>query len=293
MSPLTYKAGDSLETFALRKAITELDPYESMWNKYSKRITKKVELRQADFSGLLFKNARFTNHNFIDCDFRGSRWIFSHMEKCNCTGSDFSGASFLLYPFINTDCTNCNFTDVEISFFSPFEKNNYKNANFTNAKLNTSHSFFTDKELPSPVSFKNTIMNGCELIISKEKLPEHNTSKSKIKSILESIFSPEQQAVMKIRYTDYQDEENKEKSSSGCFIATAACGIASDEVIILRNFRDTVLQNIALGRLFIRTYYRLSPPIASLIANSPKAKCLVRNMLVRPWARLANLLIPR
>ncbi len=282
MSPFVLKKeGESLDAFAVRKAIAESKPYESMWKKYHKQITKTVELRHADFSGLLFKNARFGNHNFIDCDFSGSRWVFSLIKKGNCAGSNFSGISSVLCPFENTNCTNCDFTDAEISFFDPFESNNYENANFTNAKLNTSHSFFKDKKPPSQARFKNAIMDGCRLTIKQEEQPEHNTTKGELKTILNEIFSPSQLAVMHIDY-----------GTSGCFIATSACGIDSEEVIILRHFRDTLLLNSVLGRLFVRIYYRLSPPIASLIADSPKAKCVVRNVLVRPWARLASRIGP-
>ncbi len=281
MSPLTFKEGDSLETFAVRKAIAEVEPYDSMWKKYSSRTTKTVELRQADFSGLLFKNARFSNHNFIDCDFSRSRWVFSRIEKCDCTGSNFSGISTVLGPFADTNCTNCNFTDAKIDFFDPFESNNYENANFTNAQLNTSHSFFKGKE-PSPqVKFTNAIMNGCRLTIKKEEQTQHNTTQKELKSLLNKLFSPSQLAVMHIDY-----------GVSGCFIATAACGIDSEEVMILRHFRDAVLLKSPLGRLLVRTYYRLSPPVASLIADSPKARCMVRKALVRPSARLATHLGP-
>ncbi len=266
---------------ALGIAVAESEPYESMWEEYSKQITKSVELRHKDFSGLLFKFARFGNHNFIDCDFSGSQWFFSLIAESNCAGSNFSGISSLIYPFKNTDCTNCNFTDAEINFFDPLESNNYENANFNNSKLNTSHSFFKGKKPPPQTNFKNAIMNGCRLTIKREERPEHNTTKEELKSILDKIFSPSQLQVMHIDY-----------GTSSCFIATAACGIDSEEAIILRHFRDTILLNSALGRLFVRTYYRLSPPIASLIANSPKAKCVVRNVMVRPWARLASRIGP-
>jgi hypothetical protein len=256
-----------------------------MWKEYSKQATKTVEMKQADFSGLLFKSARFENHNFIDCDFRGSRWIFSFIQKCNCTGSNFSGISTVLYPITNTNCTNCDFTDAEIDYFNPFDGNNYQGANFTNAKLNTSHSAFKDKKPPSQANFKNAIMDGCRLTIKQEERPEHNMTKGEIESILDKIFSPSQLAVMHIKYESKPDKEGK---SSSCFIATAACGIDSEEVIILRHFRDTVLLDSALGRLFVKTYYCVSPPIASLIADSLTAKCVVRNLFIRPWAKLAN-----
>lgn len=265
-----------LKEVGLRQATAEINPYDSMWEAYSKRITKPVELRHADFSGLLFKQARFENHNFIECDFNGSRWVFSQIKNSNCAGSNFSGIHAILNPFTNTNCTSCDFTNAEIHFFDPLSRNNFENADFTNAKLNTAHSFFEDEKLASRARFENAIMNGCRLTIKREEQPQFNRTKRELRSLLDKIFSPDQLAVMHIDY------------EAGCFIATAACGLDSEEVRILRHFRDAVLLNGVLGRLFVRTYYRISPPIASLIESSPKARYLIRNVIVRPVARLVD-----
>ena len=271
----------------IAEAIKESKPYETMWEPYSKKIEKPAVLRNRDFSGLLFNRADFTGFSFIDCDFSQSRWIFAFIRDSDCSGSKFTGINMLLWPFININCTNCDFSNAEIRYFAFFDRGIYTNADFTNAKLHTSHSFFKDKKPPRQKQFKDAKVNGFELIIEEEKLPEHNTTKKEIQSLLEQIFSPEQLAVMHIKYEKYQGKPDTERKS-GCFIATAACGVNSPEVMTLRHFRDDVLLNSALGRLFVRTYYRLSPPIASLIAGSPKARCVVRNVLVRPWARLAH-----
>jgi hypothetical protein len=54
----------------------------------------------------------------------------------------------------------------------------------------------------------------------------------------------------------------------GCFIATAAFGShLHPQVQILRNFRDHYLQTNPLGRSVVALYYRISPPLADLIAQ--------------------------
>lgn len=75
-------------------------------------------------------------------------------------------------------------------------------------------------------------------------------------------------------------------SSSGCFIATAACGTdAHPDVAALQAFRDRVLLHSPAGRSAIRAYYRLSPPLATWIASKPAVRALVRTAVVGPLAR--------
>ncbi len=70
----------------------------------------------------------------------------------------------------------------------------------------------------------------------------------------------------------------------GCFIATAAFGSPLEpRVVALRQFRDQYLKRTALGRAFIRFYYRHSPPIAAVIAQHEWLRFLVR-MLLTPVA---------
>ena len=69
-------------------------------------------------------------------------------------------------------------------------------------------------------------------------------------------------------------------STSGCFIATAAYGTPfAEEINVLRNWRDESLETTYSGRLFIRTYYNLSPPVADNIRNSSVKKKFVRFFL--------------
>ena len=69
-------------------------------------------------------------------------------------------------------------------------------------------------------------------------------------------------------------------STSGCFIATAAYGTPfAEEIDVLRNWRDNFLEASYPGRLFIRTYYTLSPPVADNISESDGKRRIVRTAL--------------
>ncbi|MDP6878603.1 MAG: hypothetical protein QGI18_08395 [Candidatus Marinimicrobia bacterium] len=65
-----------------------------------------------------------------------------------------------------------------------------------------------------------------------------------------------------------------------CFIATAAHGTPFNEDIdVLRTWRDKFLMNSFGGKIFVKNYYRYSPPVANLISVSPTARKIVRNAL--------------
>ena len=70
-------------------------------------------------------------------------------------------------------------------------------------------------------------------------------------------------------------------SGGGCFIATAAYGsYLHPKVAELRQFRDRYLMTNAPGRLFVSLYYRLSPPVATVIAEHEWLKGGVRMLLL-------------
>ncbi len=70
-------------------------------------------------------------------------------------------------------------------------------------------------------------------------------------------------------------------SGGGCFVATAAYGsYLEGSVQALRSFRDNVMQDDAVGRRMVSTYYRLSPPVAEFIDHHPVCKSIVRAALV-------------
>ncbi|HBH29597.1 MAG TPA: hypothetical protein DDX99_12275 [Desulfofustis sp.] len=77
----------------------------------------------------------------------------------------------------------------------------------------------------------------------------------------------------------------------GCFIATAAHGsLLAPHVSVLRDFRDSYLQTNKLGRLFISTYYKYSPPVARAISQSETLKSVVRVALL-PFVCIAYIFV--
>jgi CSLREA domain-containing protein len=78
------------------------------------------------------------------------------------------------------------------------------------------------------------------------------------------------------------------KSSSKCFIATAAFGTPmQDEVRYLRAFRDQYLLTNDLGRKVVELYYTVSPPVADYIREHDTLRSVVRTGL-RPLVEMSR-----
>jgi len=76
-------------------------------------------------------------------------------------------------------------------------------------------------------------------------------------------------------------------TSSGCFIATAVYGSYDHpQVLVLRDYRDSVLVPRVLGRMFIRLYYKVGPLIAPHVARSRRWKPFCRVILDRLVERI-------
>jgi hypothetical protein len=75
----------------------------------------------------------------------------------------------------------------------------------------------------------------------------------------------------------FGDNIKVEPQGGGCFIATAAYGTPfAQEINVLRHWRDASLKPNYLGNLFVRFYYKVSPPIAKVVAKHSFLRKLVR-----------------
>lgn len=82
-------------------------------------------------------------------------------------------------------------------------------------------------------------------------------------------------------------DEAPQKSSGGCYVATAVYGSYDcPQVWTLRRFRDYTLAETWYGRAFIRTYYAISPTLVKCFGDTKWFKKMWKGKLDRMIARL-------
>jgi len=90
-------------------------------------------------------------------------------------------------------------------------------------------------------------------------------------------FATGQSAQSEVVVDEFGQDILTNGGDGNCFIATAAYGsYLAPEVRVLRKFRDEFLLTNSTGRAFVSWYYRVSPPLADLIAQFDWARWLVR-----------------
>jgi hypothetical protein len=102
----------------------------------------------------------------------------------------------------------------------------------------------------------------------KTRYTQNRTSLSNLKNQLASINSVGGRS------------SSSSSNSGGCFIATMAYGdYDHPQVMILRQFRDDVLEKSAFGKWFIRIYYSYSPILVIKLKNKKGINILIRKLL--------------
>ena len=74
--------------------------------------------------------------------------------------------------------------------------------------------------------------------------------------------------------------KNGAENKGGCYIATMAYGDYNHEnVIMLRKFRDNILNNYLFGRIFIKIYYKTSPSLVVLFKDNERINLYIKRTL--------------
>ena len=135
---------------------------------------------------------------------------------------------------------------------------------------------------------ENGIINACigipagnGQLLCKYTDYDHRISYAEVEDAVEDFFGGN----TNLSYLEWNNEMNDlvpiesekaanttptEASKGGCYVATAVYGSYDcPQVWTLRRFRDDTLATSWSGRVFIRTYYALSPTLVKWFGNSP------------------------
>ena len=87
--------------------------------------------------------------------------------------------------------------------------------------------------------------------------------------------------IEKVRFVEGNKNTNwVNNSSGGCYIATMAYGsYEHPQVLILRNFRDDVLQSSFIGKLFVKVYYSVSPKLVIVLKDQITINRIIKKIL--------------
>lgn len=90
-------------------------------------------------------------------------------------------------------------------------------------------------------------------------------------------------------FKDDKNVHSSKTSTEGCYIATSVYGSYDcPEVWALRRFRDTILKQNKLGRIFVSGYYAISPTIVRYFGNYKLFKYVFKIILDKFVVYLKN-----
>ncbi len=151
-------------------------------------------------------------------------------------------------------------------------------------KVNSSQEHFLDclKFNLESQSAKKWLLEAIESAIKVnliiDDLDLKNEFKVQFQNNKNALFSIKQQ-VEQIRNQPTPTRAVK-PTPSGCYIATMAYGsYEHPQVLELRAYRDNVLAKTTFGRIFIKTYYFISPKLVSLLKNNSYINSKIRMFL--------------
>lgn len=244
-----------------------------------------LDLSGAGFSGAVFAQLMGQVVRLNRADFRGAqlddtRWLFVHIKHAN-----FEGASMQRCYMLGTACESAVFrradlsgADLDIVIMEDDPPADLRQANLTDARLRF-HGV-------TPLLLEGAVLDRCRIrCFTDSTNPVDIESAERGRRHFLASLTDEQRA--QVTFEEPGDEAAK--AGTQCFLATAAFGSEkSPQVVRLREFRDRVLRRSTCGRLVVRAYEAVSPPLARWVARSALARALVRALIVRPCRAIAD-----
>ena len=154
--------------------------------------------------------------------------------------------------------------DIVVQIFNNVQKN----------LMDSVNSFTPDHQKLNLLKQAYEVFENCDGILADiSQFELNNNARNKVSSNKKGI-SEATSTLYKLL------NQPKVSSSGGCYIATMAYGdFNHSQVLKLREFRDCILLKKAIGRLFVKIYYFLSPKLVRILEDKKRINDLIRYML--------------
>lgn len=214
-------------------------------------------------------------------------WVGKWITVTGLIEPPFSNTKFN-YTHISLTITKNNQLQLITETEAKFRLNAiYSQSTSSVNKSNTDILKDIKKKDNEPINLKNQTLPK-----SKTNNPINITQQSKTnnQAILDNLKKNSQASIINGNRTIYNNQtqkntinssqyNNTNKNNNNCFIATAVYGYDAKETNLLRSWRDHKLSQHIFGKIFIYTYYKISPHLVSVIKNNPRLKRFIRNKL--------------
>jgi curved DNA-binding protein CbpA len=143
---------------------------------------------------------------------------------------------------------------------------------FNNCIINPDQTF---KKFPPAARF-TAVLSWIEDVIKYIMFP---LEKFDMNLTTKEIFQLKKQYYLELN-ENFKKQANQKEVGKGCYIATMIYGnYDHSNVLVLRNYRDTVLEKKHLGRHFIKLYYFVSPTLAKKLEKSFFLNSIIKSIL--------------
>ena len=87
-----------------------------------------------------------------------------------------------------------------------------------------------------------------------------------------------------------EEQEEGQEEDNQCFVVTAVYGTPlACEVDTMRLFRDDFLLSFNLGRLLVKAYYKIGPPLARYISGRFYLRRVLRTFILGPVVKAVKI----
>lgn len=235
------------------------------------------------FTDTILLSEKYLDNLFTMCDYDAS--IFKESIATTINNSVCEAYSDKILPEYKDD-----------EHPSKFEWETFKERSFSAISLLKMAIDFSDKDdqadierYKSLIIITNNLIDSCSWTYSNGGWTQEWSLSDEAKKLNIDNIMEYHNKIKEIdpNYVIPERRSTKPESSGGCYVATAVYGSYDcPEVWTLRRFRDNTLDSTWYGRLFIQTYYTISPSLVKWFGNTSWFKQFWRGKLDKMVANL-------